>query len=103
MNLGKKEATSEKPVVNAPDKKEDILQEAIEKVSAVSKTSNVKVITNLLNVRSSASDVNGDNIIGQVRSGDILEKDEAKSNAAWTKINKPMDGYVMAKFVAAEK
>lgn len=94
----KKEPT---PVV--PDKKEEVLQEALEKVSKAPETSKVKVIVNLLNVRSSASDINGNNVIGQVRSGDILEKDNDKSTAAWTKIIKPMEGYVMTKFVAVEK
>lgn len=104
---GKEKVTPEvAEEAKATDKKEDILKEAIEKIDETEKEPapvNLKVVCDVLNVRSTRNTKDRSNIIKQVKSGDILQRDMSFVDANWTKITKPVEGYVMSQYVAPVK
>lgn len=82
------------------DPKEDILKKAANEVAKVEAQKKVSVIVHSLNVRKNASE--NAEILGLVRSGDILEVSKTPAGA-WTKVIKPYDGYVKTEFIADVK
>lgn len=101
----KKENTEEKKVKDispAPaDPKEEVLKEALEKTAQINSIKKYRVITAVLNVRESPSDKA--KIIKVIRSGDIVDVNNAESKGAWSKITSPLSGYVMTEFIAPAK
>jgi len=84
------------------DKKEDILKEAITKVTEIEKEADYTVIVQALNVRKTTS-LNADRV-GLVHSGDILTvKEDNYTQAGWKKVVKPFNGYVKSEFIAKKK
>lgn len=83
------------------DPKEKILEEAIKETAKVEKLKDFTVICARLNVRSSASDTS--KILRTIKSGDKVIIDESRSVGAWSKMVKPVDGYVLTKFIAPAK
>lgn len=103
MNPIKKNDTTKEVVVDKKeDVKEDILKEAINKVTEVEKEVDYTVIVQSLNVRESAS--TSSKSVGIVRSGDILVvKEDSYTQSGWKKVVKPISGYVKSEFVAKKK
>lgn len=83
------------------DPKEDILKKAIAETAKVDNNVDYYVTCARLNVRSGASDTS--TIIKIIASGDEIVIDKSKTIGAWSKVVKPLDGYVMTKFIAPVK
>ena len=84
----------------AEDPKEQILQQAVKDVAKVEQTKEVTVIVASLNVRKNAN-LKAERA-GIVRSGDILTVSTTKVGE-WWKVTAPIEGYVMAQYVADVK
>ena len=87
----------EKPV----DPTEKILEKAIKETAKVENSKDYTVICARLNVRKGPSD--RDDILKTVASGTTLTVDLSGTRGAWSKVTKPVDGYVLSEFIAPVK